>query len=110
MVRLLLIAVFLPLCLSAYYNPPSDVPLPQNPMDFQSGKLTLSQNINQGSVLVLSDGTYWEVKPEDRTISSLWLFPIAVELGQSGDSLYPVSIKNRHTGSVISVKKIKPMQ
>jgi len=60
----------------------------------EQAALSLDINIDGGRQLILSDGTKWEVAPEDRSISSLWLTPIPLKILPSGSQEYPNVIMN----------------
>lgn len=68
--------------------------------------LYLSFNVNKGSRLELSDGSAYEVNPEDRVYSVYWITPFPVELGKTGDRDYPIKITNLNTLSFVRAKKI----
>ena len=51
--------------------------------------LSLNINIQNGRELILSDGSKWEVAPEDQKISSIWLTPIPLKLVTSDSQEYP---------------------
>jgi hypothetical protein len=60
----------------------------------EQAALSLNINIDGGRQLLLSDGTQWEVAPEDRSISSLWLTPIPLKILPGGSQEYPNVIMN----------------
>lgn len=62
--------------------------------------------MNKGSRLELSDGSAYEVNPEDRVYSVYWITPFPVELGKTGDRDYPIKITNLNTLSFVRAKKI----
>lgn len=68
----------------------------------------LSENIQGGRVLRLSDNTMWEVNPDDVTISRIWLFPfpVKIEPDEVTNPAYPYKFTNLRTGTVIHVKKL----
>ena len=68
----------------------------------------LSENIQGGRVLRLSDNTMWEVNPDDITISRIWLFPfpVKIEADQVANPAYPYKFTNLRTGTTIHVKKL----
>jgi hypothetical protein len=72
--------------------------------------LYLSQNINNGRQLELSDGSLWEVFPEDTNKASFWItpFPLEVLTTEPVDNAeYPQQILNSYTGVTVKVKQIK---
>ncbi len=60
----------------------------------EQAALSLNINIDEGRKLILSDGTKWEVAPEDRSISSVWLTPIPLKILPGGSQEYPNVIMN----------------
>jgi hypothetical protein len=60
----------------------------------EQAALSLNINIDGGRLLILSDGTKWEVAPEDRNISGLWLTPISLKILPGGSPEYPNVIMN----------------
>ena len=60
----------------------------------QQAALSLNINIDGGRQLILSDGTKWEVAPEDQSISNLWLTPIPLKLLPGGSPEYPNVLMN----------------
>jgi len=74
----------------------------------QTPNLYLSINIDSGSQLELSDNSLWEVDPDDRNISSVWLTPFPVQISPSGDPSYPFRITNRTNHDSVKARKIAP--
>ncbi len=77
------------------------------PVTQESKYVSLSENIQNGKILKLSDGTYWEVAPTDQNISSAWLFPFPVEIVPSKLPGFPYKLINKNTGSSIFVQKLE---
>lgn len=81
----------------------------------QSGQqeLTVSEihSIKKGNtpitILILSNGSKWEVKPEDASIAQSWFIPHELKIEANQDPEYPYTITNQVTGSSILVKKKK---
>ena len=65
----------------------------------------ITQVMNGGKELHLSDGTIWEIRPEDVIISGSWLFPSDIAISSSGDAKYPHRLTNRITGTYVLAKK-----
>lgn len=57
------------------------------------------------TTLVLSDGSKWEVKPEDANTAQSWFIPHDMKVEASNDPEYPYRITNQVTGSSILAKK-----
>jgi len=82
----------------ALYMGPSTTPV-QKP-------LVLAENYHGGRVLQLSDGTIWEVAPEDVNYTGLWIMPFRVALGQSDNPIYPQTLTDLTTGTTVRVRQI----
>jgi len=72
----------------------------------QEKPLMLSLNIENGAKLELTDGSVYEIDPEDRIYSSLWITPFKISLSESGDAEYPVRITNLQTGTSVSGRHV----
>jgi hypothetical protein len=78
-----------------------------SPHQDKKDSLYLNINIQNGKVLILSDGSEWEVAPEDRSISSLWITPFPLEIKAEGSQDYPDTIFNLNNPSEkVRVKKL----
>ena len=71
-------------------------------------QLYLSENIQSGTQLRLSDGSLYEVMPEDRQKASFWLTPFQVKVEQTADPNYPYKITNTITLVGVRAKQINP--
>ena len=76
----------------------------------EENPLYLSMNIGQGSKIQLSDGTVYDINPEDRIYSSYWITPVPISLSKSDDPNYPVKITNANTGSSVKGKQTSTKQ
>lgn len=72
----------------------------------QEKELYLSENILSGSQLRLSDGSLYEVMPEDRSKASFWLTPFQVKVEPSNDPNYPLNITNTVSMVTVRAKKV----
>jgi len=72
-------------------------------------KPSLSENFYNGRFLKLSDGTLWNVRPQDTAISQSWITPVEVIITQSQDSVYSYKITNTLTGSSVLAKKVSSL-
>lgn len=70
--------------------------------------LYLSENVQSGAQLRLSDGSVYEVMPEDRQKASFWLTPFQVKVEQTADPNYPYKITNSVTLVGVRAKQIAP--
>lgn len=68
--------------------------------------LYLSYNFNDGSLLVLSDGSKWKISPNDTAITELWLVPMEIEIENSNDTRYPFLLKNLQTKQQVKAEKL----
>lgn len=68
--------------------------------------LSLSINVEGGKVLILSDGSKWEVAPSDQVVSSLWLTPFPLKLVPSQSKEYPQEILNLQTQEKVLVRQV----
>jgi len=73
-------------------------------------QLFISLNIEEGAKLELSDGSLYDIDPDDRLYSSFWVTPIPISLGQSKNKEYPVKITNMNTGTSVNGKEISRRQ
>lgn len=85
---------------------PSQQPGPHAPA--QEHALTLSVNSQNGQQLLLSDGSRWQIHPQDVKTSSIWLTPITVGIKRGTDPNYPYIITNISTNQSVRAKQISP--
>ena len=57
---------------------------------------------DDGSILILADGSVWEVSPVDRVDSALWLPTEDIIIPDSGDCLI-----NKDNGEKVDARRIK---
>lgn len=67
--------------------------------------LYLSINLNNGQQLQLSDGSIWDVNPNNIPIASTWITPFPIVISQSPNPAYPILLTNKNTGASIQVRK-----
>lgn len=72
----------------------------------EDDQLYLSLNVGEGRKLELSDGSSYEIAPEDQVYAAFWITPFAVSVGKSGDPNYPVKITNLNSGTSVRAKEI----
>ncbi|MBY0463228.1 MAG: hypothetical protein K2Q34_08620 [Alphaproteobacteria bacterium] len=72
--------------------------------------LSLNINIQNGRELILSDGSHWEVAPDDQKISSLWLTPFPLEITSRDSKQYPYSILNLTTKEMVKARQVTPVK
>lgn len=67
--------------------------------------LTISEVVNEGQFLILSDNSVWQVKPSFWSVSGGWLMPVEVSIESSPDAEFPYLMKNAFTNESIQVQK-----
>lgn len=65
----------------------------------------ISENLRNGQVIRLSDGSLWNIRPQDTLITQSWITPVDILISQSGDPDYPYKLTNSLTGSSALAKK-----
>ncbi len=73
-------------------------------------ELSIAENFNGGSQLRLTNGKYYQVHPQDRRVSSGWLTPFPIHIGQTSDPEYPLLITDMQTRSSVHAKEIEEAQ
>jgi hypothetical protein len=66
----------------------------------------LQENLKNGSYIRLSDGSLWNIRPEDAPITQGWITPVEINATPSGDKDYPYTLTNSLTGSSVKAKKV----
>lgn len=74
--------------------------------DNQDKDLTLSENLHNGKILKLSNGTVWEVAPQDTNITEIWIFPFPLEVQKSTNKTYPYYIVNKRSKTKVLVRPL----
>lgn len=73
--------------------------------------LYLSQNIDNGKILELNDGSRWEVAPDDIERAAYWIIPFPLYFVQNNDpadnQTYPVKIVNQNTGIGVKARQLR---
>lgn len=67
---------------------------------------SLSENLYSGSYLKLTDGSNWNVRPEDTPISQGWISEVEIIIAPSDDPDYPFTLTNSVSRSSILAKKV----
>lgn len=73
-------------------------------------EILLSENSHNGKILTLSDGSSWEVAPQDLNISEVWVIPSPFAVEKSANATYPYYLVNKDTGSKVLVRPIAPIK
>lgn len=76
--------------------------------DLPKKELYLSENINNGKQLRLSDGSVYEIAPDDLVRTSFWITPFQIKIVPSQDPNYPYQIINTNTGTAVKAKQVSP--
>lgn len=71
--------------------------------------LTISQNIDNGTYLILSDGSMWQIDPTTKNVSSVWLLPFPIKLRRSSVKAYPTQIIDKNSGVYVNALRIEKM-
>ena len=71
-------------------------------------EIFLSENSHNGKILTLSDGSSWEVAPQDLNISEVWVIPSPFAVEKSANATFPYYLVNKDTGSKVLVRPIAP--
>jgi hypothetical protein len=70
---------------------------------------TLSENLMNSQYLRLSDGTLWNVRPEDVPIAQSWITPVEIVVTQSSSAFFPYKLTNKVSGSSILARKVEEL-
>ncbi|MBS3903381.1 MAG: hypothetical protein KGZ30_03365 [Anaplasmataceae bacterium] len=77
-----------------------------------NSSIYLSQNIDGGRRLQLSDGSIWDVAPQDVVKANFWVLPFPLHFTDNEDPLdkadYPKIIVNDSTGVGVKVRVVTP--
>lgn len=71
-----------------------------------NAKVSLSMNINQGEQLILSDGSRWQVAPDDVIKASGWITPFPMQIQPSDNPDYPFLLVNQNTKESVKARKV----
>ncbi|MEM8727221.1 MAG: hypothetical protein AAGE99_00690 [Chlamydiota bacterium] len=69
-------------------------------------EITIEENLHGGRVLVLSDGSTWEVAPQDLKTSRTWILAVPLKIEASRHPAYPHRLVNINSDTSILVRKI----
>ena len=71
---------------------------------------TLQDNLYNGHYIRLTDGSLWEINPEDTPITQGWITPVEIIVSESGNTDYPYKLTNSLTGSSVRAKKAQSLK
>ncbi len=85
----------------------------KNPQEKKKVEQTiyLSQNIENGKKLELSDGSLWKVAPDDIERAAFWVIPFPLYFVKNNgpdNADYPMKIVNQNTGLGVKVQQLRP--
>lgn len=66
--------------------------------------LYLSYNLNGGATLKLTDGSTWQIHPDDTIKTSMWITPLEIKVSPSQDPNYPYFLENSLTHEKVRAK------
>ncbi|MCB1072521.1 MAG: hypothetical protein H7A41_00230 [Chlamydiales bacterium] len=69
-------------------------------------EITVEENLHGGKVLVLSDGSTWEVAPQDLKVSGTWILPVPLKIEKSTNPSYPYRLININSNSSVLARQI----
>ncbi len=85
---------------------PGNPPLPSG-IEETNEPLTFDLVIDGGKFVQLSDGTLWEIAPDDISATALWLIPFPIVIKTSGDNAYPHLLVDQNTGKSVKAKQVE---
>jgi hypothetical protein len=73
----------------------NEQPCPCQDKATSESALTLEENLHNGRMIKLSDGSLWEIAPQNLHISEVWILPIPIEVEKSDHHIYPYYLVNK---------------
>lgn len=67
----------------------------------------LTENLNNGRHIRLSDHSLWEIRPSDTPLTQAWITPVEIYVSRSDDPNYPYKLTNSLTGTSVHAKAIQ---
>ena len=64
----------------------------------------LSENVSNGTRIILSNGAKYDIAPQDVATTSVWLTPIPIRVSSSGDIDYPFLLTNLNSGASVKAR------
>jgi hypothetical protein len=80
----------------------------KNPTSEPAAEVLLSQNLEGGRKLMLTDGNTYEVNPVDLNKSALWITPFTIRITSSNDPAYPILLTNELTTTSVRARLSTP--
>lgn len=72
----------------------------------QEKELTIEENLHNGKILILSDGSKWEIAPQDLNTTQAWVIPGPMRIEKSTNLSYPYRIVNINLNSSVLARPI----
>lgn len=69
----------------------------------------VSEVMQNGKYVKLSDNTVWEIHPADRSTVESWITPANIEVSTGKNQTYPYTLKNMTTKTTVLAKKVAPL-
>jgi hypothetical protein len=69
--------------------------------------LYLSENIENGKQIRLSNNALYEIAPQDRVHTALWITPFPITIEKSGDPSYPDKLTNGYSQTSVKAKLVE---
>ncbi|OGN56482.1 MAG: hypothetical protein A3D96_02660 [Chlamydiae bacterium RIFCSPHIGHO2_12_FULL_44_59] len=66
----------------------------------------LQENLNNGSLIRLTDNTLWKIAPKDTPVTQGWITQVEIKISKSEDENYPFLLTNSLTGSSVKAQKV----
>lgn len=72
----------------------------------KESNLAVEENLHGGKVLILSDGSTWEVAPQDVKTAQTWILGPPLKIEKSTNKFYPYRFINTNSKSSILARRI----
>ncbi len=67
----------------------------------------LSETLQNGKFIRLSDNSLWSIAPQDTVLTQSWITPVEIIVTKTNDPEYPYKLTNSLTGSSVRAKPAK---
>ena len=67
----------------------------------------LSENLQNGKYIRLSDDSLWAIAPQDVPLTQSWITPVEILVVKTNDPTYPYKLTNSLTGSSVRAQKVE---
>jgi hypothetical protein len=72
-------------------------------------KPSVSENFYNGRYIRLSDGSLWNIRPQDTAVTQGWITSAEILITPSQDPAYPNKLTNTITGSAVLAKQVEEL-